>query len=436
MISAPEELDAAAILAVAEGKRVELAPELLASVAANRVLVLDALTAAARPVYGVNTGMGRMVDVVLSAEEQATHQSRLLIGRAVGGPPWLPERDVRAVFAVRLRGMLLPSTGASAEAVSFLVDRLGDGFVPAVPREGIGCAGEIIPLSHAFQTFLGIGRMLDGQSAAEALEVRGAEPYVPGPKEGLTFIQGAPIATAHAILRGAEANQVVDLVAAAQFPGRPGAVQPPVSVRVGARATAHARRVLAELADEVERAFAVTDSPAFLDGEFFSTDAFHAADLGLRMDAVSAALAHLGEISVQRLHRLLDERFSGLNPQLAVVPGPQTGLTPLHKRAVGELHALRRLATPATLGSIDTSNGQEDVQAFACAAGEQLREAVERLLTITVCEHIGLAQAAFLRGEPTALIEPLTEDRPLGPEIERLVRRWSPWRDWADRSFA
>ncbi|MGC7093710.1 aromatic amino acid lyase [Amycolatopsis lurida] len=434
MISAPEDLDAATIVAVAEGKRVELAPELLASVAANRAVVLDALTAAARPVYGVNTGMGRMVDVVLSAEEQSGHQRRLLIGRAVGGPPWLPERDVRALFAVRLRGMLLPSTGASAEAVSFLVDRLGDGFVPAVPREGIGSAGEILPLSHAFQTFAGIGWMLDGQAAADALADRGVAPYLPGPKEGLTFIQGAPIATAHAILRGAEANQVVDRFAAAEFPVRPGTVQPPVSVRVGARATAHARRVLAELAEEVERALVVTDSPAHLDGEFVSTDVFHGSDLGLRMDAVSAALAHLGEIGVQRLHRLLDERFSGLNPQLAVTPGPQTGLTPLHKRAVGELHALRRLATPATLGSIDTSNGQEDVQAFACAAGEQLREAVERLLVITACEHIGLAQAAFLRGEPNGLIEPLTEDRPLGPELEALVRKWSPWRDSAARS--
>jgi histidine ammonia-lyase len=211
-------------------------------------------------------------------------------------------------------------------------------------------------------------------------------------------------------------------------------VQAPVSVRVGPQALAHTRRALAELTDTAERTLAApTDSPSFVDGEFVSTAGFHAVELGLRMDAVTAALVHLGEVSVQRTHRLLDERFTGLPAQLTPDPGPHAGLSPLHKRAVGELHALRRSATPASLGAIDTSAGQEDVQVFAIEAGEQLRSALDHLFVITACELITAHQAHVLRGELGApalrdsyrriaeIVPPVVEDRSLGPEVTALV---------------
>jgi histidine ammonia-lyase len=474
-VTAPEDLDEAAIVAIAQGQPVRVDGSLLASVAATRERVLAALIAADRPVYGVNTGMGRLAGVVLGAGQQAAHQRNLLIGRAVGGPPWLPEQDARALLAVRLRGLLAPTTGASAELVRFLADRLNDGFVSAVPRTGLGCAGEIIPLSHAFQTLLGIGTVLeDGveKPAADALLRRRVEAFVLGPKEGASLLQGSPLALTHAVMRGGEVRRIlepqklaaalaVDVLGAprgiyvpalagsdvvlASVLGeiraltegsapRTGLVQAPVSVRVGPDALAHAQRTVDELAAAAERHLAApTDSPVFVDGEFVSTSGFHAVDLGLRMDAVTAALVHLAEISVQRLHRMLDEQFTGLNAQLAVDPGPQAGLSPLHKRAVGELHAMRRSVSPATLGSIDTSAGQEDVQAFAWAAGEQLRDALERLLAITACELVGASQARFLLGSPGApalreiyarlaeLVPPVRVDRSLGPEVQRLI---------------
>jgi histidine ammonia-lyase len=470
-IRAPEDLDVDAIRRIADGEPVGLDDELRKAVAAHREVVLTGLTDRERPVYGVNTGMGRLAGTPLTPDQQADHQARLLVGRAVGGPPWLPAQDVRALFAVRLRDLLAPETGASADAACFLADRLNDGFVPAVPATGSGAAGEIIPLSHAFQTFLGLGTMLDQSPAAEALVRRGVEPYRPGPKEGTTFIQGAPIATAHAILRGATGEKIVELqtlataltidalgaprgiyrpelagpdpvlaevltrISALTEGGTPRpVVQAPVSFRVGPQAIAYTRRVLAELTDAAERTLAApTDSPSFVDGEFVSTAGFHAVEPGLRMDAVTAALAHVGEVSVQRTHRLLDERFSGLPAQLTPDPGPHAGLSPLHKRAVGELHALRRSATPASLGSIDTSSGQEDVQVFALEAGEQLRTALDHLLVITACELITAHQAHVLRGEPGApalrdshrwigeVVPPLVADRSLGPEVTALV---------------
>ncbi|MEA5361813.1 aromatic amino acid lyase [Amycolatopsis sp., V23-08] len=459
----------------ADGERLVLGKPLVEALIRRRNEVLTALRTGENPVYGVNTGMGRLAGVALDARQQAEHQRNLLIGRAVGGPPWLPPEDVRALLVLRLRDFLRPWSGVSADLVRFLVDRLNDGFTPAVPRTGLGSSGEIIPLSHAFQTFLGIGTVLeDGVEtpAAEALAARGAAPYVLGPKEGASLIQGSPLAVMLAQRGWAEARRLIrlqtltaavaidvlgapravfspvmaggddhlrnlleelnDLVSGGFV--RPDVVQAPLSVRVAPRALAHASRVAADLRETWLRWESMPgDSPSFVDGAFVPGTGYHAVDLGLRMDALTAALVHLGEVSVQRTHRLLDERFSGLPPQLTADPGPRAGLVPLHKRAVGELHALRRLATPATLGSIDTSAGQEDVQAFAWAAGEQLRSAAAHLFAITACELVTGSQARYLAGVKGAaglresyewvrsVVPPLDEDRPLGPEIERLI---------------
>jgi len=458
-----------------DSERLVLADSLVEALQRRREELLTALEKRSAPVYGVNTGMGRLAGVALDARQQAEHQRTLLIGRAVGGPPWLPPEDVRALFVVRLRDFLQPWSGVSAELVRFLVDRLNDGFTPAVPRFGLGSSGEIIALSHAFQTFLGIGTVLeDGVevSAASALARRGVAPYVLGPKEGASLLQGSPLAVMHAQRGWTETQQLIDLqtLAAAMAidvlgaprdvfspvmaggddhlrtllheltelvgigPVRPGVVQAPLSVRVAPRALAHASRTNTDLHETRRRWETMPgDSPSFVDGAFVPGTAYHAVDLGLRMDAVTAALVHLGEISVQRTHRLLDERFSGLPAQLTADPGPRAGLVPLHKRAAGELHALRRLATPATLGSIDTSAGQEDVQAFAWAAGEQLRAAASHLFAITACELITGSQARYLSagdgvpglraayGWVRSVVPPVDEDRPLGPEIERLI---------------
>ncbi|WP_410621716.1 aromatic amino acid lyase [Amycolatopsis sp. cmx-8-4] len=459
----------------ADGERLVLAKPLVEALKTRRGEVLAALRKGENPVYGVNTGMGRLAGVALDARQQAEHQRNLLIGRAVGGPPWLPPEDVRALLVVRLRDFLRPWSGVSPDLVQFLVDRLNDGFTPAIPRAGLGSSGEIILLSHAFQTFLGIGTVLeDGVEtpAAEALAARGATPYVLGPKEGASLIQGSPLAVTHAQRGWAEARRLIRLqtltaafaidvlgapraVFAPVMAGgddhlrrlleelndlvnggfvRPDVVQAPLSVRVAPRALAHADRVATDLRETWLRWETMPgDSPSFVDGEFVPGTGYHAVDLGLRMDALTAALVHVGEVSVQRMHRLLDERFSGLPAQLTADPGPRAGLVPLHKRAVGELHALRRLATPATLGSIDTSAGQEDVQAFAWAAGEQLRSAAAHLFAITACELITGSQARYLAGGEGAaglrtsyewvrsVVPPLDEDRPLGPEVERLI---------------
>jgi histidine ammonia-lyase len=217
----------------------------------------------------------------------------------------------------------------------------------------------------------------------------------------------------------------------------PAALQPPVSFRVTGLVLAHASRSAAALAAAAQRALAgVTDSPAFLGGRFTGTAGFHGLDLAAHCDQLTVALVHAAEVAAARIARLLDPAVTGLAAQLAVTPGPDAGLVTVHKRATGEVHAMRRLALATPVGLIETSGGQEDVQSFGWEAAENLRQAVHGARVVTACELLtaghasALAAAAGRPAPPGAgpvaawlagLVPPVTGDRPFGADIERLA---------------
>jgi histidine ammonia-lyase len=473
-LTSAADLDAAAVRRISEGLDVRLAPALASVVQAQRDKATAVLSSDAA-VYGVNTGMGALSKVRLTEAEQQAHQRNLLLGRATGGPPWLAEADVRAIIAVRLRTFLSGDAAVSASLCQRLADVLAARMVAAVPQGGAGCAGEIIQLAHCFGPLAGLGSVLrragDLTPAAGALAEHGLAAYELGPKEGIALLAGVPGATALSILAGGEAETVSAMltvatglsIAAIGAPvdpytaacargdevlgdvlsslraiiepaGQPRMLQAPVSFRVAGAVLAQVRRAAAALAAAADRAMTgVTDSPAFLDGSFVGTAGFHGIDLAAQCDQLTAAITHAAEVSAARLHRLLDPAVTGLTAQLAVDPGPQAGLVAVHKRAAGELHAMRRLALPTAIGLIETSGGQEDVQSFAWEAAVNLRAALRRCRAVAACEALAAFQAASLAGLPQpprrqalldrigALVKPIAADRQFGEDIELLL---------------
>ena len=171
-----------------------------------------------------------------------------------------------------------------------------------------------------------------------------------------------------------------------------------MSFRVAPQVLAQPRRTLGRLDEDVRRALvAVTDSPAVAGGRVVAGGGFHAVGLAAGMDAAAVALGQAAELAGQRLHRLLDSRFSGLPDQLSPDPGPVTGLVVVHKRAVGALHEARRLAVPASVGQADTSLGQEDAASYAPEAAEQLRRVGDLTREVVACELLAARQAWWLR---------------------------------------
>lgn len=474
LLARPVDLTPALVERVAfDREPLRLHPDLLAGIDAGRAAMLATLAGSAR-VYGVNTGMGYLAETDLSADEQARHQRTLLLGRAVGSAPWLPAEEARAVLVARLAGFVSGHAGVSAALCAYLADRLNDGFDPAVPALAMGSAGEVIPLAHAFQAFLGIGAVLTPsggtQDAAEALAERGVAPYEPAAKEGIALLAGAPATAALALARGravrALRRQLLVSTAAAvsalQAPLDPydpalsaldadpllaavlaglrdalagsehasAAHQAPVSFRVAPQVLAHVDREAARLDAGVRHALiTVTDSPVHLDGRFLAYGGFHAVQLAADMDALAVALVRAAELAGQRVARLLDSRFSGLPDQLSAQPGPYCGLIVVHKRVVGAVNELRRLAVPASVGLADTSLGQEDAMTFAFEAAAKLRRVEALTREVMACELLCARQAWALRGvrppqmagRLEAEIAPVGADRPLGQDLAHLV---------------
>lgn len=467
MITEPGDLDPAS------AEPIELAPALLDRMAAIRAAALRTLESG-EPVYGVNTGMGAMSKIRLTSAEQSVHQQNLLLGRAVGGPPWLPFDEARAVLIGRLRTFLTGDAAVSVELIQQLVALINSGFVPAIPAEGAGAAGEIIPLAHAAGPLVGIGSVL-GLGPGLVAGVRPAAGLLPalelGPKEGIALLAGIPGASGRAALNAARVRWLADRLSAVAAGGiaviganrdpyretaargdellaaefarirelagaepEPRSLQAPVSFRVAGHVIAHVQRTLQRLDDTVERAFAgVTDSPAYLDGEFIGTAGFHGIDLAAHCDHLTAALAHAAEVSAARLHRLLDPAVTGLPAQLAHDPGPQAGLVAVHKRAVATTHHLRRLTLPTAIGTTETSNGQEDVQSFSWEAVGTLAEAIRLTRETTACELLAVRQAFAMSKRPIPadlrdlmsavddVVPPIEADRPFGEDLTKLL---------------
>jgi len=480
VVSAPAELDPGLIGRVAAGERIELGPALLEATD-RQCAAARAVLASGDPVYGVNTGMGALSGVRLTEAEQLAHQRGLLLARATGGPPWLDAADARAVIAVRLRTFLSGDSGVSAALCQRLARFLNTNITPAIPREGVGSAGEILPLAHAFGPLAGIGRVLAPAAdatvpAAEALRARGLDEFTLGPREGHALLAGVPGATALSLRRLADARaleRVMEAAAALSIAAvgasrdpytaacargddvhagvlarlraafgdlpEPRALQAPVSFRVAGPVFAQVLRAGDALAAAIGRALdGMTDSPAFTGGRFTGTAGFHGLDLGAHCDALTAALAHAAEVCAARVHRLLDPRVTGLPAQLAARPGPDAGLVAVHKRAAGEVHALRRLTAVGSVGLIETSGGQEDVQSFAWESADALRGALRHVHAVTACELLTAYQACALSDRPVPagcrpIFEHLAEtvgqieaDRPFGEDIEGILRAGPP----------
>ena len=159
------------------------------------------------PVYGVNTGFGKLANQRISKAQLATLQLNLIRSHSVGvGEPLSPE-VVRLMLALKAASLARGHSGVRAVVVDTLLQVHNAGLVPHVPSQGsVGASGDLAPLAHMTLALLGEGEMwVDGRriDAAQALLQAGIAPLTLGAKEGLALINGTQTSTAlalHALL--------------------------------------------------------------------------------------------------------------------------------------------------------------------------------------------------------------------------------------------
>ena len=159
------------------------------------------------PVYGVNTGFGKLANQRISKAQLDTLQLNLIRSHSVGvGEPLQPD-VVRLMLALKAASLARGHSGVRQVVVDTLLAVHNAGLVPFIPSQGsVGASGDLAPLAHMTLALLGEGEMLiDGRAmpAAAALQTAGIAPLSLGAKEGLALINGTQTSTAlalHALL--------------------------------------------------------------------------------------------------------------------------------------------------------------------------------------------------------------------------------------------
>lgn len=436
------------------------------------------------PCYGVTTGLGQLADVQLDPAEQQRNMQNLLRARAVAIGPPLEKSIARSAMVVRLVNFLSGLDGVRPALCEFVLARINDDFVPWVPRQGHGMAADAIANTHLFQTLIGEGFVFgpDGgkQRAAAALAERGTQPFVLADKEALALINGVTVSPAYALhLRRALVHimRLANMVAAVSMEGlaahkdavdaalkragidsstaaviaalqpyldqseiRPVSIQSPLSYRIVPQVHGAMLEAMDRLRRTTERALtAFSGNPMLLSGagkdedRLLSVGLFHDQQMVNQIDYVALCLTHVGCLSQRRLHRMMQNKHTGLTDQLAARPGLDAGLVVTQKASLGLEARLRMLAHPVSLATGETSGGQEDYMTMALPALERLSEMVALVKTMLAYELlaglVAIAQRNKTPGRGVTLVrdyawqrlEPYSQDRAPGPDVELIL---------------
>lgn len=431
--------------------RLRLDPRALPSIQASAALV-QAAAAGDAPVYGVNTGFGRLASTRIGHEDLVRLQWNLIRSHSVGVGEILAAPVVRLMLALKAASLARGHSGVRPAVIDTLLAVHNAGLVPCVPGQGsVGASGDLAPLSHMTLALMGEGEFIGeaGQRipAAQALAAHGIEPLVLQAKEGLALINGTQTSTALALhaLFGFEpvleaalviGALTVDAARGSDGPfdprvhalrGQPGQidiaryyrallagsairashtenddrVQDPYCLRcqpqvVGAclDQLRHAALVL------LREANAVTDNPLVFtaERELLSGGNFHAEPVALACDAMANAIAEVGAIAERRVGMLIDANISRLPPFLTPNAGLNSGFMILHVTAAALASENKTYAHPASVDSLPTSANQEDHVSMATFAARRLQPMVANVRHILAIEWLAAAQGIeFLR---------------------------------------
>ncbi len=427
------------------------------------------------PVYGVNTGFGKLASTRISEADLGRLQLNLIRSHSVGvGVPLQPP-VVRLMLALKAASLARGASGVREVVVDTLLAVHNAGLVPYVPAQGsVGASGDLAPLSHMTLALLGEGEFLvDGQRrpAAEVLHAAGLTPLQLSAKEGLALINGTQTSTALA-LHGLFAFEpvleaalvvgalTVDAARGSDGPfdprihalrGQPGQidvaayyrallagsqirlshlegddrVQDPYSLRCQPQVVGACLDQLRHAALVLWReANAVTDNPLVFAGVNGAPDAmisggnFHAEPVALAADAMAVAIAEVGAIAERRIAMLIDSSVSRLPPFLTPEAGLNSGFMIAHVTAAALASENKSYAHPASVDSLPTSANQEDHVSMATFAARRLQPMVANTAHILGIELLAAGQGIdFLR--------PLTSSAAL-EQVHALLRAQCP----------
>ncbi|WP_312797962.1 aromatic amino acid lyase, partial [Tianweitania sp.] len=161
------------------------------------------ILAKGEPVYGINTGFGKLASVRIPDADLATLQRNIVLSHSAGTGVPMPVAVTRLMMALKLASLAQGASGVQLKTLELLEAMLAKNVIPVVPAQGsVGASGDLAPLSHMTAAMIGVGEIWQGETrvpATQGLEAAGLKPAVLGAKEGLALLNGTQFSTAYAL---------------------------------------------------------------------------------------------------------------------------------------------------------------------------------------------------------------------------------------------
>lgn len=398
------------------------------------------------PIYGINTGFGSLCNVKISNENLSQLQENLVKSHACGTGEEVPNSIVKLMLLLKIQSLSYGNSGVQLETVERLIDFYNYDIIPVIYTQGsLGASGDLAPLAHLSLPLLGEGEIyFEGKKvhSKEVLAHFNWKPIVLQSKEGLALLNGTQFMSAYGVyilLKSNQLSYLADLIGTISLEGFDGRIDPfnelihlvrphkgqietaqriteflegsqiinqkkthvqdPYSFRCMPQVHGASKDAM----DYVKRVFkteinSVTDNPNVFVGEdiIVSGGNFHGQPLALALDFLGIALAELGSISERRTYQLISG-LRGLPAFLVDNPGLNSGFMIPQYTAASIVSQNKQLATPASIDSIVSSNGQEDHVSMGANAATKCFKIIENLERILAIELMNASQAIEFR---------------------------------------
>lgn len=410
--------------------------------------VVDKLVQENRLAYGITTGVGKLSDVRIDAQQNHRLQTNVVRSHAVGIGEPLSQEETRAMMLLRANSLAKGYSGVRLKVITMLCEMLNRGVHPVIPSQGsVGASGDLAPLSHLALALIGEGdAVFKGEkiSSAEALLRAGLAPVALEAKEAVSLINGtqAMLAVGTVALTTAQyLAQTADVLGAMSLDAlrgtevafdprihdaRPHSGQIEVATYLrklleGSEIRTHRdfRRVqdayslrcipqvhgaVRDTLEFCRRTFTIemnsaVDNPLVFvltgaEGDVISGGNFHGQPLAFALDYLAIALSALAGISERRTERLVNPALNeGLPPFLAADAGMNSGFMMAQVAAAALVSENKVLAHPASVDSITTSGNKEDYVSMGMTAAIKLKKVVANTAHVLAIEACAVTQA-------------------------------------------
>lgn len=431
---------------VYNGYKLELSDDARNRIIRCREYLDEKIAKTTRPVYGVTTGFGSLCNVSVNPDQLAQLQINLMMSHACGVGDRVPNDIVKMMMLLKVQSLSYGYSGCKLDTVQRLVDFFNNDIYPVVYIQGsLGASGDLVPLAHMSLPLVGLGEVeYQGKviSGAEMLEIFGWEPIHLVSKEGLALLNGTQNMSAFAVwslLQAQKLSDWADKIAAMSLDAYHGLLSPftkavhvvrphqgqldtaahmmellegseiaatpkdyvqdPYSFRCIPQVHGAAKDTIAYVKSVIDTEInSATDNPTVCPDEdlIISAGNFHGEPIALPMDFLSIGLSELANISERRIYKLVSGT-RGLPSFLVAKPGLNSGFMIAQYTAASVVSLNKSLATPSSIDSIPSSQGQEDHVSMGANAAIKLYKIVLNVERVLAIELFNAAQALEFR---------------------------------------